>query len=166
MDATVIYDLRQAQEVAYPATFSLVGIATLLSILWGVLYPFRARVNATVFGGLRPMALTLCGFAVGAAALEHHYIQANLALADAYDAGKGAVVEGAISQIKPPHQVQAGKVTTWYSGSFDVDGRLVFYEHGMPVEVAFTDGDHIKVYTVGEVIVRIEKVNKSGTPSP
>ncbi len=166
MDATVIYDLRQAQEMAYPITFILVGIAVLLSVLWGVLYPFRDRVNATLFSGLRPMALALCGFAVGAGFIEQHDIQTNLALAAAYDAGKGAVVEGAISQIKPPHQEQAGKAITWHSGSFDVDGRLMFYEHEMPVEVAFTDGDGIKVYTVGEVIVRIEKVNKSATRSP
>jgi hypothetical protein len=161
MDATVIYDLRQAQDLAYPTTFSLLGIAMLMLLAWGVLYPFRARVNTTMFGALRPMALTLCGFAVGAAAFEHHDVQTNLALADAFDAGKGVVVEGAISQIKPPREVQTGKITSWHSGSFDVDGRLVFYEHSMPVEVAFTDGDHIKVYTVGEVIVRIEKIARN-----
>lgn len=163
MDVTVIYDLRQAQEMAYPTTLILVTIAALLFVIFGALYPFRGRVNATAFNSLRPMALALCGFAVVAGFIERRDIQTNLALADAYDAGKGAAVEGAISKIKPPHQETMGKATTWHSGSFEVDGRLVFYEHEMPVEAAFTDGDRIKVYTVGEVVVRIEKIDRGRT---
>jgi len=158
MTATVIFDLRQAQDLAYPTTFGLLGIAILMLLLWGILYPFRARINATLFESLRPMGLTLAVCSLAPAACEYRDIQANLALADRYDAGKGEAIEGVISEIKPPREEQMGKISSWVRGSFDLDGTLIFYEHGMPVENNAKDGDRIRVTRVGEAIVRIEKL--------
>ena len=161
MDATVIFDLRQAQDMAYPTTFSVIAIAVLMLVLWIGLYPFRAKVNATLFRGLPPMSLTLGLCSLIPAIFEYQAIQSNIALADACDAGKGEAIEGVISEIKPPREDQLGKVTSWASGSFDLDGKLIFYEHGMPVESTAKDGDRIRVLRVGEAIVRIEKLARN-----
>ncbi|WP_041039181.1 hypothetical protein [Paramagnetospirillum magnetotacticum] len=153
----VVYDLRTAQVGVFDAPIGFSLLAAMLLVAWGVLWPLRARIHENICKSLPPVALGFCLWAAGLAVLRYFERAEALALADAYDAGKGTVLEGVVSKIDAPRETRVGNARDWVSGSFRLDGRLVLYPHGMNIEAAIIDGDRVRVHFIDDVIVRFEK---------
>lgn len=159
----VVFDLRvEAQQLS---VLYVVAAITLLLVLASFAPPsVRSRQSLLVPGDVRPLALI---FVVALMIMVWHENderkKADSTMEQCISGGCN-VVEGRVSGVRPVHAVGGSRFSQAISqGSFDV-GNEHFTHYPSDYQLSYSpsnllsDGDLVRVYTMGKVLVMVEKI--------
>ena len=160
----VIFDLRD--EAQLMSWIYVVALITLLLVL-AAMAPFsvRARLPLVLPEDVRPLALFFVILLIYMVWYEYYERRQADALVERCLNGGCSLVEGRVSGVVPVQKVTSGgRVSqTSYRGGFFRVGEKHFRHY--PIESSnyspanrLQDGDVVRVYSFGEVLVLVEKM--------